>query len=103
MGRPADGDDHQEAGQQQAYPSHQADLGFGVFVLNAGGEVGTAEQDEEAEAAEHGADDGHGTGGLQVRGQHQQRVVVLALLLAGTLHDTGRPQALLTALLTHRK
>lgn len=98
--RPADGDDHQEAGQQQAYPGHQADLGLGVFVLHTGGEVGAAEEDEEAEAAEHAADDGHGPGGLQVGGQHQQGVVVLALLLAGTLHHTLHPQARLSALLT---
>lgn len=98
---PADGDDHQDAGQQHAHPGHQAHLGLGVFVLYAGGEVGPAEQDEEAEAAQHAADDGQGSGGLQVRGQHQQGVVVLALLLAGTLHHTVRPQALLSALLTH--
>lgn len=101
VGGPADGDDHQEAGQQQAYPGHQADLGLGVFVLHAGGEVGAAEQDEEAEAAEQAADDGHGAGGLQVGGQNQQGVVVLTLLLAGTLHHAVHPQALLTALLTH--
>lgn len=98
---PADGDDHQEAGEQQAHPGHQADLGLGVLVLYAGGEVGPAEQDEEAEAAEHAGDDGHGAGGLQVTGQHQQGVIVLALLLAGALHHTVHPQALLTALLTH--
>lgn len=49
VGRPADGDDHQEAGQQQPHPGHQADLGLGVFVLDAGGEVSSAEEDEEAE------------------------------------------------------
>lgn len=100
VGGPADRDDHQDASQQQADPRHQADLGLGVFVLHTGGEVSTAEQDQEAEAADHAADDGQGTGSLHVRRQHQQGVVVLALLLAGTLHHTGRPQALLTALLT---
>lgn len=100
MGGPADGDDDHEAGQQEAHPGHQADLWLGVFVLYAGGEVGPAEQDEDAEAGEHAADDGQGAGGLQVRGQHQQGVVVLALLLAGTLHHAVRPQALLTPLLT---
>lgn len=98
VGRPADGDDDQEAGQQQAYPGHQADLGLGVLVLHAGGEVGAAEQDEQADAAEHAADDGHGAGGLQVRGQHQQGVVALTLLLPGALHHTVGPQALLSAL-----
>ncbi len=96
MGGPADGDDHQEAGQNQANPGHQADLGLRVFVLHADA-VG---QDEQAEAAQHTADDGHGTCGLQVRGQNQQGVVVLALLLAGTLHHAGHPQALQSDLLT---
>lgn len=68
MRGPADGDDHQEAGQQQAYPGHQADLGLGLFILHTGGKIGAAEEDEEAEAAEHAADDGHGPGGLQVGG-----------------------------------
>lgn len=103
VGEPADGDDHQEAGQQQAHPGRQADLGLDVLVLHAGGEVGPAEQDEEAEAAQHAADDGHGAGGLQIRGQHQHGVVALALLLAGTLHHTARPQAVVISLLTHRQ
>lgn len=106
VGGPADGDDHQEARQQQAHRGHQAHLGLDVFVLYAGGEVGAAEEDEQAEAAEHAADDGQRAGGLQFRGQLQQGVVVLALLLAGALHHTGRPQALLTALLnthTHKE
>lgn len=98
VGRPADGDDGQQAGQQQADPGHQADLGLGLFVLHAGGEVGAAEDDEQAEAAEKDADDGHGPGGLQVRGQNQQGVVVLALLLSGTLNHAVHPEALLNAL-----
>lgn len=98
VGGPADGDDDQQAGQQQPHAAHQVDLGFGVLVLDAGGEVGAAEHDEEAEGGQHAADDGHGAGGLQVGGQHQDGVVVLALLLARALHHALHPQTLLGVL-----
>lgn len=100
---PADGDDEQEAREHQPHPGHQADLGLDFFVLDADGEVGPAEQDEEAEAAQQAADDGHGPGGLQVGGQLQHGLEPLTLLLAGTLHHTGHPQAFLIALHRERR
>lgn len=103
MRKPADRDDHEDASQQHAHPGHQADLGLDVFVFQTGGKVGPAEKNEQAEAAEHAADDGQSSGSLPVCAQIQQGFKVLALLLASTLHHTGGPQALLTPLLTHRE
>lgn len=91
MSGPADRDDRQEACHHQGDPSHQADLGLGIFTLYTGGEVGAGEEDEEAEGAEHAADDDHGAGCLKIRGQDQQGVVVLTLLLTSALHHTGHP------------
>ncbi len=94
MSGPADGDDQQQARDDQPNGGHQTHFGFDFFVFDEGGEVGAGAQNEQGQDSEHAADDGHGTGRLEVRAQDEQRVVGFTLLLSGTLNHTLHPQAL---------
>lgn len=72
MSGPADGDDQQQARDDQPNGGHQTHFGFDFFVFDAGGEVGASAQNEQGQDSEHAADDGHGTGRLEVRAQDEQ-------------------------------
>ncbi len=73
---------------------NQTHFGFDFYVFDEGGEVGAGAQNEQGQDSEHAADDGHGTGRLDVRAQDEQRFVGFTLLLSGTLNHTLHPQAL---------
>ncbi|XP_059207064.1 uncharacterized protein LOC131986229 [Centropristis striata] len=91
----------QSSTQQEEDPPRDGHSGFGRLVPDAGGALRSDDRQQQAEQGEEDGDDHHGAGGLQVRGQPQQRVVHLALHLAGALHHAAHPQALPDGLSHH--
>lgn len=66
VGRPADWDDEQQAGDEHAHARRQADLRLGVLVFHTRGELSAGEQHQQGDRRHHAAHNGHGTSCLDV-------------------------------------
>lgn len=91
VGRPADGDQDEDAGTNEDDPRSDGHLGFGAFILHKVGALASCDAHNDAEDGNDDGDDHEGSGGLEVLGQRQQRVVDLALHLACALRHAVHP------------
>lgn len=94
IGRPANGDEAQNAGNDEGDAGRHADLGFGSLVLHAVGALASGDAQEDGEDADQDGDDHEGSGRLQVLRKRQHGVVNLALHLARALNHALHPNAL---------
>lgn len=93
-GRPGHGDEHQKASEEEEDSSDDHHFGLGWLVFDAVGALGADDGDHDPQHAEYDGDDHHGSGGLKLPRQRQQRVVDFALHLARALGHTVHPQTL---------
>lgn len=99
--RPGHRDQTQNPGDQEQNTGHDANPGFGVFIVDTVGALSSGDTQQQPEQTHQDGDDDHGPSRLQVLRKRQHGVVNFALHLSGALHHTVHPQSLPEGLRGH--